>query len=495
MAQYVLGVDVGTTSTKTLLISAEDGSVLASHAKGYREIKPETEQKAEDWWDAVVETIRAVCSTPEIANNVKGISLSTQGGTVVPVDADFNPIDNAIVWTDHRCTEEREEFIAEFGLKTMYETSGWNLGTGLPALELRNMKKNKPELFNKAAMFLTVPDFVIAKMTGKPAVDLSNAGINQLTNIGTGDHDERLMAFAGVKREQLAVIVPSCEPVGTLTPAAAKELGLPESVVVSGGAHDQYAVALGAGIVETGDAIIGTGTAWVVTALRDDSNFASGLAQSISATKDKWGTMFSIGVGGKCLDWFREHVAGLEGQALDYGTINAMISERRAPGANGVTFYPYFNGMSLPEKDGNVKATVVGLTLAHDRCDIAQAVMEGVTYQIACALDLLKASQKVDRVIVAGGATKSPVWMQMLANVIGHPIYATDVADLACVGAGMMAAVGCGIYGSTVEAAAKMTPSVREIKPNEDAEAYAKLFDAYKKGAKVLSELYAVRKA
>ena len=153
MKQYLLGIDVGTTGTKAMLFSA-DGEVCGHAYRPYDLISPKVnynEQNAEDWWKAIVETVREICSQKDISENVAAISLSLQGGTVVPVDENMNPLRLAMVWNDRRCVEEHEEFLKEVGsVSDMYEKSGWMLGNGLPLLHLRWIKKHEPEVFAKA---------------------------------------------------------------------------------------------------------------------------------------------------------------------------------------------------------------------------------------------------------------------------------------------------------------------------------------------------------
>lgn len=491
---YLLGIDVGTTGAKALLFS-DRGERIASAYRGYPLIAPGIgmcEQRATDWTDAVVEIVREVCANPEHAQNVRGISLSTQGGTIVPVDENFQPLANAIIWSDARCAGDKGKFNESLGEGYVYRTCGWHLNRGLPAMQLKRMRAEKPEIFARARYFLSVPDFVSAFLTGRPAVDLSNAGINHLCAIRNGKYDPRILKFIGVREDQLAELIPSCHPIGALTKAAAEKLGLNENVVVSSGAHDQYAVALGAGICASGDAVIGTGTAWVVTALRDEPDFESGFAQSISATDGKWGTMLSISTGGVCLDWLRKQVLNAkDGTELDYETLNALVAERDEPGARGLKFYPYFNGAGAPESDNACKGTLLGLDLSHDKGHIARAVMEGVACQIVWALRAMEKRQPMKRLFLAGGATKSEAWTNMIAEIAGREIHVSEIADLACAGAAMMAGVGCGLFENTEAAAKAIAPGGRVVTPDpERAEQYRKVFDEYQRGARALRELY-----
>ena len=212
MERYLLGIDVGTTGTKTLLFS-EQGVLLGHAYRPYGMQTPKvgwSEQNAEDWWRAVTEAVREVCRDPEVASHVVAISLSLQGGTLAAVDEAFRPVRPAMVWNDARCTAERDAFLRETGgAEKMYQKTGWHLGTGLLPLEIRWMKDHEPEPFEKIAWFLSVPDYISAKMTGVPAVDLSDVGINQLGDIRRGVYDGELLRFAGITEAKLPKIVRS----------------------------------------------------------------------------------------------------------------------------------------------------------------------------------------------------------------------------------------------------------------------------------------------
>lgn len=410
MKQYLLGIDVDTTGTKTLLFPS-DGALIGHAYRGYPLSTPHvgwSEQQPQDWWQAVVDTVKEVCANKEIGRNVAAISLSLQGGTIVPTDKSGTPLCPAIVWNDGRCTEERDAFLLKFeSADRMYQATGWHLGNGLPALVIRWLKENKPEVFQQTAYFMSVPDYLSMKMTGIPAVDLSHAGINQFCDIRRREYDEALLSFAGIHRNQLSKILPSGTVIGQLTPEAAEELGLSENTVLVTGAHDQYAVALGAGACHDGDILIGSGTCWVVTTISESADFESGVSQSVAAVPGMWGSLQSLSSGGICLDWLRNKVSG-DG-TLSYETLNREVATRQAA-ENGLFFYP-FSGKS--GKDSKfTKASFVGLDIAHDRFDMARAVMEGIVFQILWMMESFRAKPSDDGIILAGGASKSPVWAQ-----------------------------------------------------------------------------------
>lgn len=489
MKQYLLGIDVGTTGTKTLLFDAE-GAFLGRAYRPYDLHHPKvgwSEQNPKDWWNAVVQTVREVCADAEVAKNVKAISLSLQGGTFAPVDANCESIRPAIVWNDTRCDTQRQAFLKEVGdTSVMYQKTGWNLGRAMLANEIRWMRENEPGYFAKTAWFLSVPDYISMKMTGIPAIDLSDMGINQLGDIRTGKYDPELLKFAGVTEEKLPKILRSGEKIGNLTKKAAKELGLTTDCVLVAGAHDQYAVALGAGAVNGGDIIVGSGTSWVVTAIGDEPSFETGLAQSVAAVPGKWGSLLSLSSGGVCLEWWRRNLtAAPDGSQVTYDQINAQVSARRAA-EDGLFFYP-FAGRST-DTTKFTKGSFVGLDLSHDKYHMARAIMEGVAFQILWLMESFKTKPSKEGLKLAGGATNSPVWCQLMADISGLPVRIPEVADLACVGAAVMAGYGCGIYSTMGEGYSKLAVQDRVIYPDPvRSPQFQELFKEYKRCAGILA--------
>ena len=489
MKQYLLGIDVGTTGAKTLLYS-NDGELLGHAYRPYDTKIPQplySEQNPEDWWSAVCETIREVCSDPDAAQRVAAVSLSVQGGTLVPVDENLRPVRPAIVWNDTRGIAEKEAYLREAGdSASMYEKSGWQLGCGMNALMIRWMRDHEPELFEKTDMFLSVPDYISAKMTGIAALDVSNSGINQMADIRKGCYDPELLQFAGVTEDKLGKIVTSGDVIGHLTAEAAAATGLSTNCVLVAGAHDQYCVTLGAGANRAGDILIGSGTCWVVTAMGDAPAFETGLAQSVAAVSDLWGSLRSLPTGGVCLEWWRKNLADM----VSYEELNRETADRKAA-EDGLFFIP-FSGFG----DNDVpfgKATFVGMDLYHDKYHLARAVMEGVVFQTLWMLEKFPVKPVQEGLLLTGGASKSPVWGQLVADISGLPVRIPEVADLGCVGAAILAGVGCGIYADAAEGYAKLGVKERVLQPNPGAAAkYQKAYEEFKRIATTLQETYQV---
>lgn len=491
MKQYLLGIDVGTTGTKTMLFS-EDGELMGLAYQSYPMHTPRvsySEQDAEDWWRAVVYTVREVCRDPEAAARVAAISLSLQGGTLVVTDEQFRPLRPAIVWNDGRCGEEREAFLREAGdAGVMYRKTGWGLSCGLPLLELRWLREHEPETMEKAAWCLSVPDFISARMTGVPAVDLSNAGINQFIDLQRMAYDGDLLRFAGITEEKLGRLVRSGEVIGPLTESAAAELGLSTRTLLVAGAHDQYAAALGAGAVHSGDVLIGSGTCWVVTAIGDGPDFSSGLSQSVAAVPGKWGSLRSLSSGGVCLDWWRKLAGGPEG--LPYDALSQEAVKRRAA-EDGLFFFP-FSGQAGEGRRFS-RASFTGLDLSHDQFSIARAVMEGVAFQTVWMTESFRAKPSREGLKLTGGAAKSPLWCQITADVSGLPVRIPGAPDLACAGAAVLAGTGCGMYRDAEEGCGRLAVGERLLQPDPERSArYRELLADYKRAASALGAVYGI---
>ena len=489
--KYLLGIDVGTTGTKALLFR-QDGKLCGQAYRPYDTQTPQvgwSEQDPEDWWNAVVATVRETTRDPEIARNVAGISLSLQGGTMVAVDEDYRPVRPAMVWNDTRCTEELARYLQNSSDEEMYRKTGWHLLPGLNLMQICWMRDHEPENFARSAMFLSVPDYISHKMTGIAAIDPSDAGINQLSNITEGRYDKALLDFAGIRESQLPPILGSGQVIGHLTREAAEALGLTTDAVLCAGAHDQYAVALGAGACKAGDILIGSGTCWVITCIGDEPDFESGLSQSVAAVPGKWGSLWSLSSGGVCLEWLRKNIAcGPEGEMLSYEELNRQIDIRKAA-EEGLYFFP-FSGRSTLKRSFD-RGSFTGLDLSHDRFHMARAVMEGVAFQIVWMLDAFRTKPSADGLKLAGGASKSEVWCRILADISGLPVRVPEVADMACVGAAVLAGVGCGIYRDAEEGCKCLSVGEKVILPDpERSEMYSKRFSHYKKCAGILGAVY-----
>ena len=498
--ELMIGIDVGTTGTKSMVVDVK-GNIISSAYQGYPTYnsKPKySEQEADDWWKAVVSTVRECTADDTVRRSVVSIGLSSQGGSMVPVDGNGVPLRRAFVWIDKRGEKQCEYFRKNTSEDYFYLTTGWELSLGLNAVQIRWMMENEQELFSRTDKFLSTIDFVNMKLTGSAFIDPSNAGITQLINLSRMDWDSTIMELAGITKEKLPQIISSGKMIGKLTAKAAEELGLSKDVQVVSGGHDQYCVALGAGAVNTGDVLLATGTAWVTLRVSDKPMFDSQthLAQSVHTVSGKWGSIGSLDNGGSSLKWFRDNfgkyiVKDGEAELESYQQIDSFVEKKR-PGANGVTFYPFFNGTSIPNYDTLSKATIMGLDLSNDRYDVARAVMESVVFQTKRNLELFDPANKdFTNLKMLGGATRSSVWRQMVVDIMGKPIKVPQVADIACVGAAILAGCGANLFPDTYDGYLRLKQEETEYFPDQkSANLYKELYEIFKKRSDLLAECY-----
>lgn len=496
---YVLGVDVGTTGTKAVLID-DKGRVLKKAYKGYKLYKPGAalvEQKAEDWWASVVATIRECTNELTDKHNMMAISLSTQGASIVPVDAQGEPLSNAISWMDRRGNTQLKELLDRYDQEFYYKKSGWILEAGGNLVIIKWLKDNKREVFDKTHKFLSTLDYINFKLTGEYVIDPTNAGITQLMDITTGDWDEQLLEVAGIKRNKLAVIVEPGTIIGNLTVEAATQLGLDASVKVINGAHDQYCAALGSGLFQKGDMVLATGTAWIVTGIFDKPVYdKSYIAPGRHVISGIWGALASIPTGGVSMEWYSDNIALKiqKGDQLDTECFKDIDEKIMSTGkkAEGLFFYPYYNGSGYPKWNSSVKASFIGLGLEHDRYDIALAIMEGLAFEANIAFGrFAEMGCTASRLKMLGGAAKSRLWPEIVAAVSGMSVIKMKETDSASIGAAIIAGKGCGMFDNFIDGYEKLGLEEISVEPDsKKRDYYCEKFDRYKRGIELLEAFY-----
>ena len=476
---YVIGVDVGTTGTKALLVDC-DGKVCGRGYQGYPTFPGQegtVEQRAEDWLEAVISSIRQACEGYERAQ-ITALSLSTQGASSVLVDRKFHTLGRAITWMDMRAVKEQGELQKKQAEGYYYRTTGWEIGANLDACKLLWLKKNRPEDMKRAYRFVSTLEYINYCLTGNDVIDPTNAAIRQMMDVRTQKWDERILKDIGVFQGLLPKIRPTGAFVGTLTVNAASALGLPEETRVYNGAHDQYCCAIGSGSVENGDLLLGTGTAWAVMSITDRPLASkSRIAFARHVVPGLWGALTSVSFGGITLDWFKDQVAG-----LGYDEIAKGVAEQMGKEEN-VMFFPYFNGSVNPVRDEKIRGTFTGLELRHDKFTMATAVMEGVVFHTAMVLEDYKANgASIKKLRVMGGALNSREWLKMLRATLDCEILAVRQRDAAPMGAAMIAAVESGVYEDYRQASRHMISleAVEDV-TQEEKIFYHNKFHAYLK--------------
>lgn len=487
MKEYVIGLDIGTTCTKALVVD-ESGQVVSQGEQGYRLISDgaKVEQRAEDWIEGAAAAIRKAVLTVD-PHCVRAISLSTQGGSTVAVDREGNFLGNAWTWMDNRSVEEAQAVEERLGGETIYRTTGWRINPALDAAKLRRMK-TMPQ-YAGAVKYFTTLEVLNGWLTGNPVIDPTNAAMRQLYSIEENDWSENLLQVCGVSREELPKVLPTGAPVGELRREAAQAAGLPAGIPVFNGAHDQYCAAVGSGSVEEGDMLLSAGTTWVLMGISKKPLFTSSyIAPGRHPVEGLYGAIASLVGSGASLQWFKNNFLPEE-----FEEMNQKAAQRRDKAAE-LFFFPYLAGAGYPLWNLNAKGVFAGITLEHDRFDFARAIMEGAAFGVRRAVEDFAANGAEIRTITAmGGAAKSPLWMELIASITGVPIRRMDQADVCALGAAVIAAQGIGMFYSYREAAGAMARLERIYEPSQkDAAWYQSKYQKAERLWKCLEGFYKI---
>jgi sugar (pentulose or hexulose) kinase len=485
---HILGIDVGTTGTKALLVD-EKGSVLGKGYHGYpvrRLPGGRVEQDARDWWEGLCLAVRQATAGAD-TQNIRALSLSTQGASMLPVDEAGEPLYPAITWMDLRASEEKQALAERLSEEYIYRKTGWKANPALDAAKTLWLERHEKETAAKTASYVSTLEFINIKLTGRSVIDPTNAAIRQMMDLETLAWDEAILGAIGIDAGKLPRILPAGAPLGTLTQEAAEASGLHPGVHVYNGAHDQYCATMGAGAVAEGETALSMGTAWVLVGVTSKPLFTpSHISPAPFPIPGLWGAMASIPMSGGALDWFR---AGFT--ADDFNTLIAEAGTRREKAAS-LLFYPYLAGAWFPLWKLDARAALLGMGLEHDKYDAACALMEGVAFQVHTLLDEYTGNgYAVGNLRVIGGATRSPAWLEMIASVCGCSLLQTQEKDVACLGAAMLAAMGEGLYAGIQEAADAMLSPPEPVQVEERMkDYYMEKMARYTRGWDVLSQLY-----
>ena len=459
-----LGIDVGTSGTKTLAMR-EDGVILAKDTVEYPLYTPKpgwSEQDPEDWWQATIQSVRKVLADGKIApGDVKGIGLSGQMHGSVFLDADQNVIRPALLWNDQRTQAECEEIESKAGGRSaLIEMVSNPALTGFTAPKILWLRNNEPANFEKTTKVLLPKDYVRFRLTGEFATEVSDASGTLLLDVKKREWCNPLLDKLGLSRSLLPDVFESEVVSGKLSEIAAKKLGLSTGVPVVGGGGDQAAGAVGNGIVKDGVISATLGTSGVVFAHSDEvQTDPEGRVHTFChAVSGKWHVMGVVLSAGGSLQWYRNQFGEMESavaRGMDTEAYELMsVAAGKAPaGSEGLFFLPYLTGERTPHCDPYARAAWVGLSLRHGRSHMIRSVMEGGTYAMRDCLEIIKGMNiPVSEIRVSGGGARSGFWRQLQADIYGQDVCVTNSDEGPAYGVALLASVGAGAYSDVVEA-------------------------------------------
>lgn len=504
---YFLGIDIGTSGTKSLLID-EAGEICGEAAVSYTSEHPKplwSEQDPELWWQATIKTVRAAVRQAKVkGSEVKSIGLSGQMHGSVFLDSKDRVVRPALLWNDQRTSLECEEIEQRAGgRKKLIQMVANPALTGFTAPKILWLRNNEPKNFDKTKKILLPKDDVRRRLTGEYATDVSDASGMLLLDVVKRNWSKKLLGKLELDESLFGTVYESEEVTGKLTSEAAKELGLTTDCVVVGGAGDCAANGVGTGVVSKGILSTSIGTSGVMFVHSDEFEVdpQGRLHTFCHAVRGKWHMMgVSLSSGGS-LQWFVDNMfpellKNKKGPSL-YDVLTKEAGEVPA-GSEGLFFLPYLAGERTPHADPDARGSFVGLTLKHSRGHLTRAIMEGVTFAMRDSLEIIKEMQvPIRQIRVSGGGSKSALWRQMQADVFGKKAVTINAEQGPAYGVALLAAVGAGAFKDVPEAC-KATIRVTSETPLDRASSkvydrtfplYQQLYRSLKDGFKAISAL------
>jgi xylulokinase len=469
---YLLGIDVGTTGAKALLVN-EKGEIVARSTHEYPLHTPRpgwAEQDPADWWQATVNAIRDAASAPGIKpGEIAGMGLSGQMHGSVFLDAKNEVIRPAILWCDQRTADQCDWITRTAGRDTVVAETCNPVLTGFTAPKIVWLRQNEPDAYARVRKVLLPKDYIRFRLTGEFATEVSDASGTSLLNIRERKWSKKMLAALEMPEDWLPAVFESPVPSARISKEAASLTGLAEGMPVVGGGGDQAAGAVGNGIVKSGVISVTCGTSGVVFASLDLPVMDEQLRTHTfcHAVPGKWHVMGVMLSAGGSLRWFRDAVASEEvalakRMGVDpYELITAQAATVE-PGCEGLIFLPYLTGERTPYPDPDARGVFFGLNLRSGRPQMARAILEGVAYGLRDSLEIVKAmGVKITQVRASGGGARSDLWRHIQADVFNTELVTITIDEGPAFGVALLAAVGAGIF-KTVEEACEKTIKLKD---------------------------------
>lgn len=479
--KYVIGVDLGTSAVKVLLIN-QKGDVVQEVSKSYPLIQEKTgysEQNPQDWVEqttlGLADLMNSFDGNPE---DVEGISFSGQMHGLVLLDGNNEVLRHAILWNDTRTTAQCEQIYDVVGEERLLAITKNPALEGFTLPKILWVKEHEPALYSQAKTFLLPKDYLRYKLTGKLHMDYSDAAGTLLLNVSGKEWSTEICELLEIDLSICPPLVNSDEEVGTIAADFAAATGLSDSIRVFAGGADNACGAIGSGILEDGKTLCSIGTSGVVLSYEasDDKDFEGKVHYFNHGAPDAFYTMGVTLAAGHSLTWFKDVFAtdkSFDDLLADIGSVPV--------GSNGLLFTPYLVGERTPHADATIRASFIGMDSAHQRKDFVRAVLEGITFSLNESIEIFRRSGKeIDTIVSIGGGAKNEDWLQMQADIFDAKIVRLESKQGPGMGAAMLAAYGCGWFDSLQQCADTFLKVDKQFVPNQDNVAkYKKMFAIY----------------
>ena len=491
MNKYI-GIDLGTSSVKMLLVSA-DGSIEKSVSREYPISYPQSgwsEQNPTDWYNATIDGLYELLDGCD-KDTVKGISFGGQMHGLVMLDEKGNVLRPSIIWCDQRTARECDEITERVGRERLIEITANPALTGFTASKILWVRNNEPEIYEKCRHILLPKDYIRYKLTGAFATDVSDASGMQLLDIAKRDFSSEVLSALSIDRDMLARVYESPEITGYISKEAALLTGLSEKTAVVAGAGDNAAAAIASGVVEDGLAFTTVGTSGVVFAhTREMKIDKKGRVHTFcAAVPGEWHVMGVTQSAGLSLRWFKDNFCkdlSLAAEEMGKDVYELIDSEAESSpiGADKLLYLPYLMGERTPHLDADCRGVFFGLSAKHNRADTSRAVLEGVAYSLKDCLSVLsEIDVSPDEMILTGGGARSGLWRRILCDVFALPTRELASSEGPALGGAILASVGAGVYPDVRSACSAMVKKKDETNYpiEENSERYAAMYSLYRK--------------
>ncbi len=489
---YFLGLDVGTTGAKAILID-EDGRVIGTASKEYPMFNPKplwAEQNPEDWWKAVQVSFKKVIRDNKInPENIKGIGLTGQMHGLVLLGRAGNVLRPCIMWNDQRTLKECEEITSVIGFSNLLRITGNAVLPGFTAPKIMWVKKYEPEVFGKIEHILLPKDYIRYRLTGEFAMDVSDASGTSLLDVSKRGWSSGILDKLGINYNWMPEVFESTAITGSLTREASELTGVKAGTPVVAGAGDQAAGGIGTGTIKNGIASVVLGTSGVVFVHTDKLIIEpeGRLHAFCHASPGTWHLMGVTLSAAGSFRWFRDtfcesETAEAEKSGKDVYDILTGRAAEAEPGSEGLIFLPYLTGERTPYPDPDAKGTFTGITIRHQKKHFIRAVLEGVAYSLKDCFELnRKTGLETNEIRISGGGAKSKLWKQILADILNVELITVNSTEGASYGAALLAATGTGTFNSISEACEKCIKKESETRPEEkNIPLYKEYYEVYK---------------
>ncbi len=465
---YYIGVDLGSTNLKAALYSGDLVCVARESEKVYYTGDPGyVELDILRYYDSFAAMIRRLLAGSGISpDEIRSIGFTGQAETLVVLGLDGQPLMNAISWMDDRSKEECDALASKFSPEIIHRTTGqMAVLPTWPATKILWLKNHRPEVYENAAYYLLLKDYLIYRMTGELMSDMSIATFSFYFDIYNKCYWQEMLSAIGIGEAQLPPLVEPNTPAGFVSEEAAKETGLSRNTIVNIGTLDHFAGMVGTGNITPGGVSLSTGTVMALVVMADKVDPDAEIAMHYGFLPDTWIMLPCCESGGASLEWLKTACM----KDVSYDEMNRALAERKR--SSLPVFLPYIVGTNAPEYDSRATGVFWGLRQEHDVIDMAGAVMDGVSCLLRKNCDSIRATgTEVKRIIATGGGAKSAVWCQMQADQTGLPVDIPSDTEAACLGAAIVGAVGAGDFADLAEACGKAVSMKKRYEPVKDPE-------------------------